>query len=102
MDFLSLFRKTTPQDRYRKMVRGVFKATVRDAKRRFVGIEMMDAMLLQTAIETAYKELKTVELPESPFVEMITHGWSTDDVIDEECLRVLKKNLVMYDTGFMF
>lgn len=91
MGLLNFFRKKTPEEVFRKKVRGAFEESVKDAKRHLMGNALIDGMLVQAAIGNTRQAL--LNAPELQMLGLMSTNWMPEDVIDQECKRVMKKYL---------
>lgn len=86
----NLFKKKKAEDVFRKKVSDAFEESVRIAEKKLTGNPMFDGMIVQTAIGSTRKFL--IESPELQVLGMMA-DWIPEQIIDEECKRVMQKYL---------
>lgn len=91
MGIFDIFRKKTPEQKFREKVRDAFEESVRDAKKQLMNNPMFDGLLIEAAIGNTRKAL--LEVPELQVLGLMANGWIPEEVIDQECNRCLNKYL---------
>ena len=90
MGLFNLFKKKSPEEVFRKKVRAAFEESVKDVRSQLTGESFFDGMLVYAAIGNMRKAL--LDVPELQFLGL-TQDWMPEEIIDEECNRVLSKYL---------
>lgn len=86
----NLFKKKKAEDVFRKKVSDAFEESVRITEKKLTGNPMFDGMMVQAAIGSTRKFL--IESPELQVLGMMA-DWIPEQIIDEECKRVMQKYL---------
>lgn len=87
----NLFRKKSPEEKFRAKVRKGFDNTVSNTKSMLLNDPFADGLLIQNAISTYYQSMKNS--PEIMMIGMIADNWTPEDVLEQECNRAHKKYL---------
>lgn len=86
----NLFKKKSPREVFRKKVRDAFEESVKYVRSQLTGESFIDGMLVQASIGNMRKAL--LDAPELQILGL-TQDWIPEEIIDEECSRVLSKYL---------
>ena len=92
MGLFNFFRKKSAEEIFREKVRDAFEASVKKTIPQLSGDNFMDGLLIQAAIGAVRKSL--LDQPELQVIGLAASNWTPEQVIDEECNRVLNKYLV--------
>ena len=92
MGLFNFFRKKSAEEQFREKVRDAFEASVKNAIPKLTGDNFMDGLLVQAAIGSVRKSL--LDQPELQIIGLAASDWTPEQVVDEECNRVLNKYLV--------
>lgn len=90
MGLFSIFKKKSNEEVFRSKVRNAFEDSVRDTMKHLNGDKMFDGLMIQAAIGTMRKAL--LESPELQILGL-SQNWSPEEIIDDECRRVMSKYL---------
>lgn len=90
MRLFNIFKKKSTEEVFRKKVRNAFESSVQDTMKHLNGNMLFDGLMVQAAIGNMRKAL--LESPELQILGL-SQNWSPEEIIDEECRRVMSKYL---------
>lgn len=86
------FKKKSAEEQYREKIREVFESSVKEVVPQLSGNDLIDSLMIQAAIGSARETLLSSELQIIGLI--MTNDLTPEQIIDEECNRVLNKYLV--------
>lgn len=86
------FKKKSAEEKFREKIREAFESSVKEVASQLSGNDFTDGLMVQAAIGSVRKAL--LDQPELQIVGLMANGWTPEQIIDEECNRVLNKYLV--------
>lgn len=93
MGLFKFRRKLTAEEQFRQKIHEAFETSATKAISELSGDNFMDGLIVQAAIGSVRNSL--LNQPELHLVSLIAKDWSPEQIIDEECKKVLNKYLKM-------
>ena len=94
MNIFNLFRKQTPQDRFRTSIRKGIDRIVKNTMKEHKDDPLFGGLYLQTIITSYFDHIKNSnDFSALALMSTISGTWNADTILEEEKLRAINKYL---------